>query len=120
MTTSNANASRAPAPAHHAPCTPGLRCDFCTAPLPGPTCRAYRCLDYVVHAGEALTNGPVQGSEGDWAACDACAWMVDHEEWDSLARRCMASLRAEGCALPEAMLYGLLREFHAEFNRARL
>lgn len=60
-------------------------CDFCpgacNADMRGA--KAYDCTDFQMEGGHVT-------SQGAWAACPACAALVDAEKWDELVERMAA------------------------------
>jgi hypothetical protein len=106
---------------------PEARCDFCHAagePLAGYACRPFTLL--FIERGRALLIKEVGGivtryqaapgdgavyafcSVGGWAACGACAALIDAGDAPALGRRMLA--RQAGPGLPPAHRQGIERQ----------
>jgi len=55
-------------------------CDFCTQAV---LCKAYACHPFVYLKGTPMEHW----SSGHWAACEACALLIDAGKWGALAER---------------------------------
>jgi hypothetical protein len=87
-----------------------LLCDFCSAKAPA---WCYPATSFV-----AMTIGPVvSASEGGWAACDECHWLIAAEDHEGLAQRSLATLieTHPEMASVRGELIGSLRDLHAQF-----
>jgi hypothetical protein len=94
-------------------------CDFCSAPelyanYPAKTLTAWQLKD---PDGNMLNVN----SGSDWAACRACAALVDAGNWDALVERGIQWFRMRyGAATPEAELRQVIRDLHRRFRENRL
>jgi hypothetical protein len=75
------------------------RCDFCYADYP----------EWVIPARE-FEALPGHMSSGDWAACEACARLIESNQWSALQRRAAQSwLQRHGEPMAPLVLAGLPR-----------
>lgn len=65
-------------------------CDFCGAKHPRFT---YPCETFTIS--EAIPTDVGMGMIADWAACYICHALIEHDEWDILARRSADQAPAE-------------------------
>jgi hypothetical protein len=97
---------------------PGLICDFCNDPK---ITRDFHCKSFPFVVG--IFNW---GSNGDWAACDECAALIDADKWDALADRAVAGNPSLENSVTLAILAtgsglkSLLLELHRAFNANRI
>ena len=92
-----------------------LICDSCSG---GPIYKSYPARDFSVVTGREVDSV----SKGDWAACKACAELIDQEKWDELADRTLAAL-PQGCPSDPAVkdaLYSFVKSLHSRFREHRL
>jgi hypothetical protein len=94
-----------------------IRCDFCSSL---DVVKSYACESFTAFEISNRQKGKlVATSNGKWAACDACATLIDNDHWDDLAQR---SLETSGLAndLHKKKLLGFLKELHRQFKELRL
>lgn len=86
-------------------------CDFCWNPSP---VTAYQCPDFMWAKQSPLP----QVSEGAWAACAACADLIDREDWHSLTHRAFDSFlrRHEVPFMDQPALFATMQELHRLFR----
>ncbi|GIW56210.1 MAG: hypothetical protein KatS3mg082_2614 [Nitrospiraceae bacterium] len=87
-------------------------CDFCSGL---PVTAAYPCRDFTV-------PGTPCGSRGAWAACQACAQLIDADQREALARRAWVHAdrnllfgRTGPLPIPEEEGVRFMRELHHLF-----
>lgn len=88
------------------------RCDFCNALDPTWSYPAHDILMVPVDEDERIHQ-----SVGGWAACDACALLIEAGDTEGLLVRCYASLEAAG--MTGAAALDALRELFLAFFAAR-
>lgn len=87
-------------------------CDLCAHPAPN---RTYPAVDVVIDLGD---DGPLHLSEGGWAACEDCARLIDADDRDGLADRCLVELQRRS-GIPSAELLPMLRVILTAFWSSR-
>ena len=88
-------------------------CDFCSDHNP---VRVYAAADFTFQKESALP----QVSEGAWSACQACAEMIDAENWPALTERALAALYKKFPSRHERFLLRVVVEqLHDNFRRHR-
>jgi hypothetical protein len=78
-------------------------CDFCSALK--PPYKIYPCPDF------PHPMSPLHWSRGDWNACVPCAELIDADDREGLAQRCMLMHTMEYDEVSETMM----RAFHNAF-----
>jgi hypothetical protein len=94
-------------------------CDFCNSTSPR---WAYPASDFpIAIAVPADGSEPrVAGSSGPWAACDACAVLIEKNDYDALLVRSLEAQPIELLeAMPPALVRAMLSGLHATFKKAR-
>lgn len=89
-------------------------CDFCSSPAIAKT---YACQSF-----EAIkTPQFVATSEGNWAACQVCADLIDHNCWDALMERSLETSGFSHVAGTEReVMLEFIRALHKRFRELRL
>ena len=88
-----------------------MKCDFCSG---GPVEKVYPTPDYVMQQAEEGARIVQQvSSGGGWAACAACAALVDRGDREALAVRAAKLLRVPG--LSREGVLDVIRAQHAKF-----
>lgn len=83
-------------------------CDFCSEPNPR---WQYPASDFIMHV-----PGPDDyGSEGAWAACDACHDLIEAGDGDGLAKRSADKFARNTPGMPRSFLLSRIRELHEGF-----
>lgn len=95
-------------------------CDFCSAPKPA---WGYKADNFATPAEFDVPSGTeyAYGSAGGWAACDACADLIDDDAWNELFERAVASLSTLS-PLPPEIAAGRrlhLRTIYAQFRATK-
>jgi hypothetical protein len=57
------------------------RCDFCSMPRPS----------WLVPVADFRTPNGETGSKGPWSACELCALLIRHDDWQGLLRHVIAN-----------------------------
>ena len=84
-------------------------CDFCTGP--DPTWE-YPCQDF--------QSSPFATSLGSWAACEACALLIEAGDWDELRDRALAGApKIPSIAPDDPRSLTIMAEIHQEFRANR-
>jgi hypothetical protein len=84
----------------------GLKCDFCDAPDPQ---WSYDASPIVIDFGV----GPMHRDDGRWAACTACADLIDANDRDGLLVRAYQAWRKQG--MPQSAALDVLRGMFTAF-----
>jgi hypothetical protein len=93
-------------------------CDFCSAPgiYANYPARSFTAWELQKQDGSTMNVN----SQSDWAACKACASLIDANEWDALVERSILWFRRNwGAALPEAELRSAITDLHRRFRENR-
>jgi hypothetical protein len=86
-------------------------CDFCSDPN---ITRDFKTRTFT------FSYFPIWGSQGDWAACDTCAALVDAGKWDELLDRSMLGFYRELTPEELSVIRPLVGQLHQEFNQNRI
>ena len=84
-------------------------CDFCSAPKPA---RRYSCRPFKM-------TGPKLRSVGGWAACNACAELIDADRWEDLADRSVDSFLKKYPVIARERALREIQELHQQFRDNR-
>lgn len=103
------------------------KCDFCGEH--SDKWKDYHCatFDNTVQDAFPGSGGPELRTTmtGDWSACPACAFLIDEDKWEELARRSVSMERKRGAldSLPigaDELLLVAVRKLHGKFRQLRL
>ncbi len=88
-------------------------CDFCSGPNPN---RTFTCQSFIYEL------CPLEGSQGDWMACDPCAAMIDADNWQGLAERAADTFIRTQVSHEQdrALIVAIMRDLHDQFRKLRL
>ncbi len=84
------------------------RCDFCSEPDPS---WCYPCTDFAATLGSIT----ISGSLAEWLACEGCHFLIEIGHWDSVARRCCATMIAEHPYMDGAEILPQIEQLHRQF-----
>lgn len=86
-------------------------CDFCSSE---DVRWSYPARDFVARV------VPIAGSEGGWAACDACHDLIEADDLDGLAKRSAETfVEKNGAIFDQPELVAMLRQLHQQFVESR-
>jgi len=85
-------------------------CDFCSSP---DVTRRYRAKSFVDPARLGI-------SDGDWAACDVCADLVDGEHWKALENRSIETFPGGVDEAHEVPMRIYIASLHRKFRENRI
>lgn len=84
-------------------------CDFCSSPRPR---YYYPCSSFEI---ENVPGNLSMGMVEQWAACEVCRILIDHDAWAGLAARSAAC--APSTLIPEVV--AAIAELHQQFRKHR-
>jgi|ERR1019366_252945 hypothetical protein len=94
-----------------------LRCDFCSVPS---IAKDYACESFTAFDAEGAGKRLVATSNGKWAACQACADLIDHDRWEKLAQRSYDTSGIVESGVRKEILLEYIRGLHRQFRELRL
>ncbi len=70
-----------------------MRCDFCFAEIDKPAATIHAQAKMIAE----FAGGQEVEDDGEWAACEDCAAVIQAQDWETLTERAVVGLRATLC-----------------------